>query len=118
MIVHSDHGFKFGEHGCESWSKCTNWEVDARVPLIIRATWIPGSVRQNTLAIAALVDIFPTCVDLASTPFLTPISSVGAPFIFHGAEPRDPFTHCQTHLLGRYCCYNVASGWAGTRACV
>ncbi len=35
------------------------------MPLIIRAPWITASVGKNTLAIAELVDIFPTLVDLA-----------------------------------------------------
>lgn len=28
VLFHSDHGWKLGEHG--DWSKCTNWELDAR----------------------------------------------------------------------------------------
>ena len=38
------------------------------MPLIIRAPWITASVGKNTLAIAELVDIFPTLVDLVGLP--------------------------------------------------
>lgn len=66
VVFHSDHGWKLGEHG--DWSKCTNWEVDARVPLIIRAPWIQPEGGQSTLALVELVDLFPTVVDLAGLP--------------------------------------------------
>ena len=49
-------------------TKSTNWELDVRSPLIIRAPWIEGSAGQKTLAIAELVDLFPTLVELANLP--------------------------------------------------
>lgn len=66
VVLHADHGWKLGEHG--DWSKCTNWELDTRVPLIIRAPWIPASAGQKTQALAELVDLFPTLVELAGLP--------------------------------------------------
>eukprot|EP00039_Didymoeca_costata_P004773 m.76012 g.76012 ORF g.76012 m.76012 type:complete len:564 (-) comp12538_c0_seq2:173-1864(-) len=66
VLFHADHGWKLGEHG--DWSKCTNWELDTRVPLIIRAPWITSSVSARTMAMAELVDIFPTLVDLSGLP--------------------------------------------------
>ncbi len=73
VVLMADHGWKLGEHG--DWSKCTNWETDARVPLIIRAPWIrPNLVSTDadshttTRAIVELVDIFPTVVELAGLP--------------------------------------------------
>ena len=59
-------GWKLGEHG--AWSKCSNWELDARVPLIIRAPWIEQSVGKKTLAFAELVDLYPTLVSLSGLP--------------------------------------------------
>lgn len=73
VLFHSDHGWKLGEHG--DWSKCTNFELDTRVPLLIRAPWLPTAAGQRTLAIAELVDIFPTLVELAGLP--APASSEG-----------------------------------------
>lgn len=66
VLFHADHGWKLGEHG--DWSKCTNWELDARVPLIIRAPWIEASLGKRTLALAELVDLYPTLVELAGLP--------------------------------------------------
>lgn len=66
MLFHADHGWKLGEHG--DWSKCSNWELDARVPLMIRAPWIPASVGASTMAFAELIDMYPTLVELAGVP--------------------------------------------------
>ena len=66
VLLHSDHGWKLGEHG--DWSKCTNWELDARVPLLVRAPWIKESIGRKTEAMAELIDAFPTLVELAGLP--------------------------------------------------
>lgn len=66
VLFHADHGWKLGEHG--DWSKCSIWETDARVPLIIRAPWVVAPAGQRTGHIAELIDIFPTLVDLAGLP--------------------------------------------------
>ena len=67
VLFHSDHGWKLGEHG--AWSKCTNWELDARVPLIVRAPWLGAPAQgQATLALAELVDLYPTLVELSGLP--------------------------------------------------
>jgi arylsulfatase A-like enzyme len=65
VIFWGDHGWKLGEHG--GWCKHTNFELDARVPLIIR------SPRQKTVgrtcaALVEFVDIYPTLSDLAGLP--------------------------------------------------
>ena len=73
VVADADHGWKLGEHG--DWSKCTNWELDARVPLIIRAPWITASLGQRTWAFAELIDIFPTLVELSGLPL--PLASEG-----------------------------------------
>jgi iduronate 2-sulfatase len=65
VVVCGVHGFKLGDHGL--WSKHTNFEVDTRVPLIVRAPGrMPASVRTD--ALVELTDLYPTLCSLASIP--------------------------------------------------
>lgn len=65
VVVWGDHGYHFGEHG--SWTKHTNYEYDAHIPLLIVA---PGVTRpgMSTQALVETVDIYPTLADLAHLP--------------------------------------------------
>ena len=61
VVVWGDHGWKLGEHG--SWCKQTNYDIDIRVPLLIR---VPGRSQGNRSdRIVELVDIYPTLCDAA-----------------------------------------------------
>jgi len=62
-VLHSDHGWALGEHG--QWQKFTNWEVGLRVPLMIRAPWLPDAAGRTSAALAELVDVYPTMLELA-----------------------------------------------------
>lgn len=66
VVLHSDHGWSLGEHG--QWQKFTNWEVGVRVPLVIRAPWLPQSIGKRSTALAELVDMYRTMSDLAGVP--------------------------------------------------
>jgi len=61
VVLWGDHGWKLGDHGM--WCKHTNFEVDTRVPLIIRA---PGmkAAGKKTSALTEFVDIYPTLCEL------------------------------------------------------
>jgi arylsulfatase A-like enzyme len=65
VVLWGDHGWKLGEHN--SWCKMTNFEIDTRVPLIVRA---PGAGGNGRLChqMVEFVDIYPTLCELASIP--------------------------------------------------
>ena len=65
VVLWGDNGWKLGEHN--SWCKMTNYEVDARVPLIIRAPHAPGA-GQRCERLVELVDVYPTLCELAMLP--------------------------------------------------
>ena len=61
IVFWGDHGWKLGEHN--SWCKHTNFEIDARAPLIVRA---PGAAEEGTHAtgLVEFVDMYPTLCEL------------------------------------------------------
>jgi len=64
IIFTSDHGYHAGEHG--QFGKWTNFEVGARVPLMISG---PGATTGTTTAsIVELVDLYPTLLELCMLP--------------------------------------------------
>ncbi|MCP4480941.1 MAG: sulfatase-like hydrolase/transferase [Planctomycetaceae bacterium] len=65
VCVFGDHGYHLGEQGL--WGKTTNFELDTRVPLIVRT---PGmkSRGKKSQALVELVDIYPTLVEAAGLP--------------------------------------------------
>jgi arylsulfatase A-like enzyme len=65
VVLWSDHGWKLGEHG--SWCKQTNFEIDTRAPLMIRAPGARANGRASD-ALVEFVDIYPTLCDLAGLP--------------------------------------------------
>lgn len=61
VILWGDHGYHLGENGI--WTKMTNFELCARVPLIVH---IPGmkTAGQRSRALVELVDMYPTLAEL------------------------------------------------------
>ena len=63
VVLWSDHGYHLGEK--DLWGKTTNFELDTRVPLIIR---IPGEEPGVCDSPVELVDLYPTLADLSGLP--------------------------------------------------
>lgn len=63
IVVWGDHGYKLGDHN--SWGKMTNYNIDLKVPIIIRH---PDQSNRGgqTKGITELVDLFPTICDIAN----------------------------------------------------
>ena len=63
IVVWGDHGWKLGDHN--SWGKMTNFNIDLKVPIIIRSP--DQKMRgKKTYGIVELVDLFPTICELAN----------------------------------------------------
>ena len=62
IVIWGDHGYKLGDHN--SWGKMTNYNIDLKVPIIIRYPNQPNRGGQSN-GITELVDLFPTICDIA-----------------------------------------------------
>lgn len=62
VVLWSDHGWKLGDY--RGWGKMTNYEIDARVPLIISAPAWKNTAGQSTESLVELLDIYPTLCEL------------------------------------------------------
>jgi len=67
VVFHADHGWSLGEAG--EWEKFTCWEHGTRIPLVVRAPWLPG-LRPGARVVAPVqaIDVFPTLAELAGVP--------------------------------------------------
>lgn len=65
VVLWSDHGWKLGEHN--GWCKQTNYEIDTRAPLFVRAPDAAGNGRRCE-ALVEFVDVYPTLCELAGLP--------------------------------------------------
>jgi arylsulfatase A-like enzyme len=75
VVLWGDHGYKLGEHN--GWAKMTDFAIDTRAPLIIRA---PGQVRPGLRLpqLVEFVDLFPTLAALAGLPVPTQLQGTSA----------------------------------------
>ena len=61
VVFWSDHGFHLGEH--DLWCKTSNFELDARVPMIISVPH-QKTAGECSDALVELLDLYPTLADL------------------------------------------------------
>jgi iduronate 2-sulfatase len=70
VIFNGDHGWHLGEQG--GWCKQSNFDLVARVPLIVYIPWLPQSHGQRTSAMVEIVDLMPTALELMGIRAATP----------------------------------------------
>ncbi|MFY9254027.1 MAG: sulfatase [Fuerstiella sp.] len=65
IVFWSDHGYHLGEQTL--WAKTSNFELDARVPLMICTPKI-DTAGKTTNAVTELLDLYPTLMELCEVP--------------------------------------------------
>ena len=63
IVLWGDHGYHLGEKAL--WCKTTNYELDARAPLLLS---VPGYDASSTDALVEFVDIYPTLLHCCGLP--------------------------------------------------
>jgi iduronate 2-sulfatase len=96
-----DHGFLLGDQG--AWGKQSMFEMAARVPFMIR---VPGETDHGSSTdhpIVALVNLFPTLVDLAGLPTITfcPKKNLATSHCAEKAAALPTSSETQSPLLGK-----------------
>eukprot|EP01061_Rhynchopus_euleeides_P023616 TRINITY_DN3836_c2_g1_i1.p1 TRINITY_DN3836_c2_g1~~TRINITY_DN3836_c2_g1_i1.p1 ORF type:complete len:335 (+),score=125.95 TRINITY_DN3836_c2_g1_i1:48-1007(+) len=67
VVFWGDHGYLLGEHGL--WCKTSNFELAARVPLIVALPHHPEATKGTlSRGLTELLDVYPTIVDLLGLP--------------------------------------------------
>lgn len=86
VVLWGDHGYKLGEHN--GWTKFSNYDIDTRAPLIIRAPGrVPAGLRLPQMI--EFVDIYPTLAELAGLPGPSHLQGTSAAPLL--AAPHQPW---------------------------
>jgi arylsulfatase A-like enzyme len=93
VIVTSDHGEEFLEHGGLLHGR-TQFQELVRVPLMMRGPSVPHGVRVSTLA--SLVDLMPTILATVGAPPVPGVDGVDlSPTWRGGAVPNERYLSCE-----------------------
>lgn len=84
VVLVSDHGWQMGQK--DYLFKNSPWEESCRIPFIVRAPGVasPGGVADHPIA---LIDLYPTLVDLCNLKGDTRKNGKGAPLAGHSIRP-------------------------------
>ncbi len=94
VVLWGDHGYHLGEQGL--WGKTTNFELDTRVPLIVRTPVMKDAGKPSS-SLVELVDLYPTLSELAGLPITKQIE--GTSFV---PILNDPAQVTKTAALSQY----------------
>jgi len=96
IVLWGDHGYHLGEQ--DTWSKSTNFELDARVPLIIATPGMKGN-GQSCNAIVESLDVYPTLADLCNTKHSSRLSGISLVPLLE--KPSSSWEHIAFHQFIR-----------------
>ena len=94
VVLWGDHGWKLGEH--DSWCKHTNFEIDARAPMMVSPPGMRGAAKR-TGALVEFVDMYPSLCELCGIPI--PDHCEGTSF---APLMDDPTRHWKSAAFGQY----------------
>ena len=83
VVFWSDHGYHLGEQTL--WAKTSNFELDARVPMII-TTPAMQTAGQRTSSLAELSDLYPTLVELCGLPTQDGLDGISLVPVLHNVS--------------------------------
>jgi arylsulfatase A-like enzyme len=115
VIITSDHGDEFLEHGSTGHT-FTCYEELIRVPLVIRAPWLKPRARVIPTMVEN-VDLFPTMLTLAGVR--RPPGRINGydlvPLIEAGKEPTRSYFFCETRMGRRFGWHGAKGVWSSLR---
>ena len=94
IVLWGDHGYHLGEQGL--WGKTTNFELDTRVPLIVRTPSMKHAGKPSS-SLVELIDLYPTLAGLADLPISKQLE--GKSFV---SILNDPARITKTAALSQY----------------
>ncbi|MES2569400.1 MAG: sulfatase-like hydrolase/transferase, partial [Verrucomicrobiota bacterium] len=95
VVLWGDHGWHLGDHG--QWSKHSNYEQAAHIPLLVVA---PGAkANSSSPALVETVDIYPTLTELAGVQ--APQGLDGTSFAAQLKNPASPGKESILHVFPR-----------------